>query len=136
MRTAPPASLLALALALLAAGCRTAAPAAGASPGTRDVPAVIVEPDDASRAALASAVSAALQGAPVTLADDALTRSSTLVVERAQVRDPAGVPISGRELAPPERFQLVKRGGACVLQHEGTGRAVVLEATRCTASGR
>ncbi|ABS27177.1 conserved hypothetical protein [Anaeromyxobacter sp. Fw109-5] len=135
----PTGSALVLASALLAAGCRTSAPASmepSEPSGPRDVPAVIVEPTDASRAALAAAVSAALHGMQVMLADDALTRSSTLVVERARLRDASGLPVAGRELTPPERFHLVKRGGACVLLHEPTGRAAVLESTRCAASAR
>lgn len=125
-----------LASLLVGVACRSGPPQANepsAAPDAREVPAVIVEPSDASRAALAAAVSAALHGAQVTLADDALTRSSTLTVERGQLRDPAGLPVTGRELGPPERFQLVERGGACVLVHERTGRATVLESTRCAA---
>jgi hypothetical protein len=122
---AAPAALL---LAFLAPGCRTV------RPEPAGVPAVIVDPSDASRAALAEAVGASLNGAPVTLADDALTRSSTLVVERARLRDPAGLPAQGRDLGSPERFHLVKRGARCVLLHERTGRASSLEATTCAPS--
>ena len=125
--TSPRASLLAL--ALLSPGCRSV------RPDPPEVPAVIVAPTDASRAALAAAVRAALDGAPVTLADDALTRSSTLTVERTPLRDPAGLPVGGRELGTPERFYLVKRGGACVLVHERTGRVSSLESTTCAARG-
>lgn len=127
IRAAPGA--LILASALLAAGCRTA------RPEPRDVPALIIAPTDASRAALAAAVAAALQGAQVTLADDALTGSSTLIVERARHRDAAGLRVDGREFGAPERFRLVKRGGACVLVHERTGQEAVLESTTCVASG-
>ncbi|MEJ2133395.1 MAG: hypothetical protein P8Y95_17615, partial [Gammaproteobacteria bacterium] len=51
-----------------------------------DVPAVIVEPDPESRAELRQIVSGALHDAPVQLADDALTTSSLLVIERRQIR--------------------------------------------------
>jgi hypothetical protein len=126
IRAAPGAFVLAS--ALLAAGCRTA------RPEPRDVPALTVAPTDASRAALAAAVTSALHGAQVTLADDALTRSSTLIVERARQLDAAGLLIAGREVGVPERFRLVKRGGACVLVHERTGQAKVLESTTCVAT--
>ena len=118
-----------LAATLVAAGCRTV------RPEPRDEPAVIVSPTDASRAALTAAVGAALQGAPVALADDAFTRSSMLTIERAPLRDPAGLPVAGRELDVPERFHLMKRGGACLLVHERTGRVSSLESTTCTATG-
>jgi hypothetical protein len=115
----------ALATALLAlAGCRTA----GAQ---KDLPAVIVNPTAESREALSRAVSATLGGAPVTLADDALTARSDLVVERARVRDPRGLPANGRELGAPERFRLVKSGGDCVLVRERGGERATLPATAC-----
>jgi hypothetical protein len=71
----------------------------------------------------------------VRLADDALTAESTLVIERASHRDARGLPIQGRELGLPERFHLVKSGGACVLVHERTGRRFPLERTECVESG-
>jgi hypothetical protein len=109
---------------LSTAACRT--------PHARhDVPAVIVHPTAESRAALAQAVSSALHGAPVTLADDALTDASTLVIERARRLDPSGLPANGRELGPPERFRLVKSGGECVLVHERSGTRLALSATAC-----
>ena len=95
-----------------------------------DVPARIVNPTPEGRASLARAVQAAL-GAPVRLADDALTAESTLVIERANHRGPGGIRLQGRELSPPERFQLVKSGGGCVLVHERTGRRFALDHTGC-----
>ena len=99
-----------------------------------DVPALIVNPTPQSRAALSHGVSAALGGAPVTLADDALTRASMLVVEHARLHDPSGLPANGRQLGAPERFQLVKSGAECVLVHERTGRRFALAATDCLPS--
>jgi hypothetical protein len=98
-----------------------------------ETPAVIVEPTAESRAALAKAVSTAMNGAPVALADDALTRSSTLVIERVRPRDASGRPLDGRDVGVPERFTLLKRGERCVLLNEGTGRELVLERTVCAA---
>lgn len=96
-----------------------------------DPPALIVNPTAESRAALVQAVRAALNGAPVTLADEALTRESTLVIERAVRRDAAGRRVQGRELGLPERFHLVKSGASCVLVQERSGRRLVLEHTHC-----
>jgi hypothetical protein len=96
-----------------------------------DVPALIVNPTAESRAALVQTVRAALNGARVTLADEALTRESTLVIERTVRRDAAGRRVQGRELGLPERFRLVKSGGSCVLVHERTGRRSVLDHTQC-----
>ena len=104
--------------------CRTAS----ARP---DVAAVVAEPGAESRAELAAAVGAALGGIPVRLSDDALTRESTLVLERARQRDPSGLPAQGRERGVPERFRLVKNGADCVLIHERTGQRFTLRETTC-----
>jgi hypothetical protein len=101
-----------------------------------DVPAVIVHPTAASRAALARAVGAALQGAPVTLADDALTRDSQLLIEPVHPRDANGLPLNGRELGRPEQFRLVKNGSRCVLIHQSTGKRQTLRSTKCAPAAR
>jgi hypothetical protein len=98
-----------------------------------ETPAVINNPTDESRAALVAAVSTALAGPPVTLADDALTREDVLIVERVRPRDAQGVPFGGRDLDRPERFRLVKVGAKCVLVRERTGARNVLASTRCRA---
>lgn len=77
---------------------------------------------DKSTPELAQAVSAALNGAPVTLAPDALMRDSVLIVEK---------PLTGRDLGRPERFQLIKAGKDCWLVHERTGARTRLASTTC-----
>jgi hypothetical protein len=96
-----------------------------------DVPAVITSPTPESRAELLRAVREALHGAPVTLAPDALTRETTLVVERARARGPDGTPANGRERGRPEQFRLVQSGKRCVLVHEGSGKRIPLSPTTC-----
>ena len=112
-------------VALGACGC-------GTLPAGNDLPAVIVGPTTQSREDLQQAVASTLNGAPVTLADDALTHDSTLLIERNQARDANGVPLSGRELGRPEKFQLVKSGKDCVLIHEASGRRWTLKHTTCS----
>lgn len=99
-----------------------------AQPGT---PAVIVEPSAASRAALLSAVSDALGVANVTLADDALTRSSTLIIEHTRPRDAGGRQLNGRDLDRPQHFQLVQNGARCTLIHQESGKRMQLKQTVC-----
>jgi hypothetical protein len=73
-----------------------------------DVPAVLREPTSATRTELLEALRAALGGASPTLADDALTHSSTLVIDRSR--------LTGRTIdATAQRFQLVINGGRCIL---------------------
>lgn len=96
-----------------------------------DSPAKIVMPTAESRAELQRAVEKALNITPVTLADDALTRESTLTIERQTARHASGRRIDAREVERPELFRLVKRGSECVLIHERTQTRTVLPSTRC-----
>jgi len=111
---------------LLVAGCTSA-------PAQNTRPALIVDPTAASRADLLDAVRAALNNAPVTLADDALTHENLLLIERQRRLDPQGLPANGRELGLPERFLLSIDGKRCVLTHERTQRHWVLTHTHCKA---
>jgi len=98
-------------------------------------PAVLTNPSLGSRAELAGLVSAALNGAPVRLADDALTRDSALIVDREQPRDAAGLPLDGRTAGRPEHFFLLISGTACVLVHERTGKRQILRSATCQPTG-
>jgi hypothetical protein len=106
-------------------GCHTGAAAADGEP------AVLTEPDGRTRAELQRVVSEALGGVEVLLSDEALTDSSVLVIERRRHVDAAGRPIMGRDLGTPDRFLLIRQGGRCVLEHEGSGRRWPLDAARC-----
>ena len=99
-----------------------------------DVAAVLVDPTQRSRAQLAKTVSEMLGVSSVTLADDALTRSSILLIERSPVRDVGGARISGRDYGKPKKFTLVKSGGECVLVSGQDGRRIVLTDATCRAA--
>src|SRR5690606_26852710 len=96
---------LGAAAALGLAGCAGGPAAAG-----RGVPAVIADPTPESRVELERAVGELLGGVPVTLAADALTSESLLILERREPRDAEGRPLSGRSFERPERIRLVLRG--------------------------
>jgi hypothetical protein len=115
-----------LVVACLFSGCLS-------GPAPADQPARIVDPDDASRAELRRTVSEALQVEDVMLADDALTDSSVLVIERKRVRGLDNAPLSGRDLGTPERFRLVQQDERCVLVHESSGRRFDLPSAQCVA---
>ena len=117
-------NLASVAVALGAAAC-------GTLPSDKEVPAVIVAPTAQSRDDLRQALASAFNGAPVTLADDALTHESLLIIERAQARDASGVPLSGRELGRPEQFRLVKSGTRCILIQVSSGKRWTLVNTQC-----
>lgn len=96
-----------------------------------DRPAIIVNPTPASRAELQRVVRDMLFGAEVMLADDALTKSSTLTVERKHTRSLENPPLSGRDLGEPERFRLLTTGTECVLVHEPDKARYELIETDC-----
>ncbi len=93
---------------LVVAGCQTLT-------AESDVPAVITNPTDASRAALHHALSEAFHDTEVTLADDALTQTSLLTIESGARRTIENPPLRGRVLEEPTQFRLVKNGNDCVL---------------------
>ncbi len=109
-----------LAAALLLCACKT-----------DDRPARIIDPDSASRAELRSVVGAALHGADIALADDALTHSNLLIIEPTIYRDAQNNRIMGREVRAPIQFVLLKNGDQCVLESSATHQRWVLSATRC-----
>jgi len=96
-----------------------------------DPPALLLAPDSETRQELAHTVSAALNGASVHLADDAFTTDSSLIITRAERRDAAGRLLMGRSNEKPERFDLIKRGDACILVQERTARRWRLKSARC-----
>ena len=113
---------------LIAAGLLVSCASPGAAtkplpPPEEGEPAVIVEPTARSRAALLQAVTDLLDGVQPLLAEDALTKESTLLVERRH--------LEGRDRGRPERFVLLQAGARCVLVRESTGQRAVLVETKC-----
>ena len=114
----------------------TIAPTACGTLSAQEQPAVISAPTAQSRAELARVVTAAFNGQPVTLADDALTRESVLTIERRTPPGEQGRAATGRTLGAPERLNLVLRGTRCLLVRAADGREWELNEARCVpASG-
>lgn len=111
------------ALWLMLSGCQTV-------DADNDRPARIVDPDAESRAALQEAVNEALS-TEVMLADDALTETSLLTIERW----PAGTmdnPVpQGRILERPIQFQLVRNDGDCYLVKKSDSARYLLRDVDC-----
>ena len=80
-----------------------------------DLPAIITDPDEDSRAALRATVSGLFLGQNVLIADDALTSSSVLAIEFGRRGSLEYKPLSGRVVTEPLRFRLVLNGGDCYL---------------------
>lgn len=98
-----------------------------------DLPAVLTTSTPESRAELVNVVSKALNGSEALLADDALMKSSSLIVERKQRRDIQGRIGSGRLTDLPERFELVINGSRCVLILKRDESRTVLKKAKCKA---
>jgi len=93
--------------------------------------ALLMSPGAEVREELRRAVSDAFHGAPVVLADDALTTTSELIVERTPVRDASGRILGGRDEDRPQHFHLLSASGACILVHDASGRRTVLQTAHC-----
>lgn len=91
----------------------------------QDVPAHIIDPTPESRAELQHVVSSTLGGRAVTIADDALTEDSLLIIEPKH--------LTGRDLAKPDHFRLVLSDSRCVLVHEESNTRIGLMETSCAA---
>jgi len=98
-----------------------------------DKPAQITDPSDESRAALQQTVNTALN-TDVTLADDALTDSSLLIVERVIPKTMEGSPAQGRTMEMPFQFRLVINGDDCILIDLRDESRHVLQDTSCIAA--
>ncbi len=97
-----------------------------------DRPARITDPTDASRAALQQTVDNALN-TEVALADDALTNTSLLIVERVVPRTVAGSPAQGRNMSTPFQFRLIVNGDDCILIDQRDESRYTLDDTSCIA---
>ncbi len=123
--TANMAATLVISALVALSGCQTTA-------NNGDVPARISNPSAASRAALQAAVNDAVHTA-VLLADDALTQSSILVIERNPPGGLQNLPASGRNLEPAVQFRLVVNDSACILIDTRDDTRHLLENTTCVA---
>lgn len=115
-----PKILVLVAIILVLTACKT-------DTVRKDISARIVEPTPESRAELQRVVSGALNVKNVTIADDALTRDSLLIIEPRH--------LMGRDHRKPEHFRLILSDSACILVHQGVDIRYELTHTVCTAEG-
>lgn len=113
----------------------TAMLAACASMAGEETAAVLMEPSAPTHAEIVKIVSTALNVPTVTIAADALTRDSLLVIERTPARDAGGRRLQGRELTQPEQFQLLRSKSKCVLLHVRTDVRYELTGNVCKSQG-
>lgn len=92
--------------------------------------ALLVSPSADTQSEITSAVAAALNGAKVTIASDALTRKSTLIIDPAGSNMPGA---AGQIMGRPDHFDLKLSGKRCVLIHRQTGETYTLKTATCRA---
>ena len=109
--------------------------AACASMAGEETSAVLTQPSSQTHAEIVRIVSTALNVPTVTIAADALTRDSLLVIERTPARDAGGRRLQGRELTKPEQFQLLHAKNKCVLLHVQSGVRYELTGNVCKPHG-
>ena len=114
----------ALAVGLALAGC-------GSNGLQPDVPAVRTSLTEASTLEIEQIVATAAGGSRIAIADNALSESSLLIVERAPRERIDVPPANGRDYGRPDRFRLVLDGPQCFLVHEETGLRYLLKDTVC-----
>lgn len=105
--------------------------ACNAHPLAGELPAVLETSTPASRAELVQVISDALNVVSVTLAEDALMKSSELVIEKKLRRNLQGRIGGGRVTDPPEQFKLVIDGSRCVLVRLADDTRYVLKEALC-----
>ncbi|ARB46894.1 MULTISPECIES: hypothetical protein [Gammaproteobacteria] len=126
----PTKTALALGILVLLGACQS-------QPAGGDTPALL-SGTEADQKELREKIRDALPAdKPVLLADDALTRDSLLVIERAPPRDLSRPPVNGRNLQRPETFRLLLDNERCWLERLGDGkRWEMVEASCIPAPGR
>lgn len=94
--------------------------------------AVIAQPNAESLLELTKAVSTAMDGRSVKIAENALTTSNTLSISANTQRTLDNNPVNGRIQERPQHFKLMLRGAECFLVHDETGIEYTLEYTVCS----
>jgi hypothetical protein len=115
-----------LAALLMVTGCQTVT----AQP---DLPALIINPNEASMASLQATLSNLFGGQTIQLSNDVLTRSSLLTLEQGQKKSLKIPATNGRIMTAPYKFRLVKNAADCVLIDLRDNSRHPLSNTACVA---
>ncbi len=100
----------------------------------REYPAIVSSHTVEGLAELEAVVSQAFHGTRVTLADTVLTDNSYLLVGRKPHQGVDGALLVGTDLTMPRRFQLLYKGGRCILEDLENQRRWELQQLRCEPS--
>jgi hypothetical protein len=68
---------------------------------------------------------------PIAVANDAFINSSVLVTDSMSVVDAQGNPMMGKQLAMPERFELLIKNSMCFVRHLDSKATEPLPLVKC-----
>lgn len=126
-------ALFLMAAAVLSGCAQTSLSTGGVSEVITDIPALLLQPDDAARQELRTSVARMMGVASVAVAGDALLHTSLMVIEKNRPRGAGGIQLSGRDYDKPEQFRLFKSDKGCVLVKLSSGARELLRESKCKA---
>ncbi|MDC3190356.1 hypothetical protein NQU96_11440 [Pseudoalteromonas elyakovii] len=80
---------------------------------------------------IAKGIARLMHSKPIAVADDAFINSSILVTDSMNVLDAQGNPIMGKQLAMPERFELLIKNQMCFVRHLDSKATEPLPLVKC-----
>ncbi|MCG9733892.1 hypothetical protein L1D51_07785 [Pseudoalteromonas shioyasakiensis] len=80
---------------------------------------------------IAKGIARLMHSKPIAVADDAFINSSILVTDSMNVLDAQGNPIMGKQLAMPERFELLIKNKMCFVRHLDSKATEPLPLVKC-----
>ncbi|MEI8644163.1 hypothetical protein P4S60_00600 [Pseudoalteromonas sp. Hal040] len=80
---------------------------------------------------IAQGIARLMHSKPIAVADDAFINSSVLVTDSMSVVDAKGNPMMGKQLAMPERFELLIKNSMCFVRHLDSKATEPLPLVKC-----
>jgi hypothetical protein len=115
---------VALAFATLISGCQLLAEQSSA-------PATVIDATEKGMLEIKQVIGKALNSDSILFATEVLTERSIIAIENGSVRSIDKPNVMGRNEQLPHRFQLLKKGGNCLLKRLGTDQVWQLEQVKC-----
>ncbi len=82
---------------------------------------------------IADGIARLMHSKPIAVADDAFMNTSVLVTDSMNIIDAQGNPIMGKQLAMPERFELLIKNKMCFVRHLDSKATEPLPQVKCKA---
>ncbi|TMO25609.1 MULTISPECIES: hypothetical protein [Pseudoalteromonas] len=80
---------------------------------------------------IAQGIARLMHSKPIAVANDAFINSSVLVTDSMSVVDAQGNPMMGKQLAMPERFELLIKNSMCFVRHLDSKATEPLPLVKC-----